>query len=207
MPGVGKTQLALKYASLAFEKGQYPYVFWVSGASVEKLSRDFSKLVDLVGLHRQYALDQASKLTMARSWLEDPTAASSWLFILDNAGEETIAMLRDVLPRRNPAGRLLITTRITKIADIFNTPGGLSRLALQPLKVGDAVAMLSAAAEMERESIEEANHAEAERLIRSVGNLPLAIDQAASYIRDTGSSLQEVLNIYNGDEAMEVSKE
>lgn len=56
MPGVGKTQLALKFAMLAFQKGQYPYVFWVSGVSVEKLSQDVSKMVDLLRLPGRHTL-------------------------------------------------------------------------------------------------------------------------------------------------------
>lgn len=43
-----------------------------------------------------------------------------------------------------------------------------------------------------------------ERLLRSVGNLPLAIDQVASYIRNTGSSSGETFNIYGSEEAIEV---
>lgn len=74
MPGVGKTQLALKFATLAFPKGQYPYVFWVSAASVEKLTRDFIKLEDLVRLPGRCTVDQASKLTVVRARSGDLTA-------------------------------------------------------------------------------------------------------------------------------------
>lgn len=52
---------------------------------------------------------------------------------------------------------------------------------------------------------EEAGRADMERLVRCVGNLPLAIDQAASYIRDTGSSPEEILGIYKSEEVMEVN--
>ena len=69
----------------------------------------------------------------------------------------------------------------------------------------DAIAMFSIGAEMDRESIEEAGRMHMEHLVRCVGNLPLAIDQAASYIRDTGSSLEEILGIYKGEEVMEMN--
>lgn len=182
-------------------------MFWVSAASVEKLTRDFSKLVDLLRLPGRYTLDQVSKLTAARAWLEDPTAARSWLVVLDNVTQETLVMLRDILPRRNSEGRLLFTTRTKKIADVFTGPGNFSQLALQPPGIGDAVAMLSAGAGIERVSGGEASSTDAEQVVRTVGNLPLAIDQAASYMRDTGSSPQEVLDVYESEEVMEVNKD
>lgn len=207
IPGVGKTQLALRFASLAFQRSQYTYVFWVSAASVEKLTRDFSKLVDLLRLPGRYTVDQASKLTVARAWLEDPAAARSWLVVLDNVTQETTVMLRDMLPRRNSGGRLLFTTRTAKMADVFTAPGESSQLALQPPGIKDAVAMLSAGAEIKRESGGAPSYADAEQVVRSVGNLPLAIDQAASYIRDMGSSANELLDIYKSEEAVEVRKD
>lgn len=181
MPGVGKTQLALKFATLAFQNDQYPYIFWVSAASVEKLSQDVSKMVDLLCLLGRHTLNQASRLTAARVWLENATAAKSWLVVLDNVGEETATTtLRDFLPRHNCRGRILMTTRIATIAERYTALGGSPLLALQPPEIDDAVAILSAAAELEQESMEEVGRADAERLVRSVGNLPLAIDQAAS---------------------------
>ena len=207
MPGVGKTQLALKFATLAFEKGLYHYVFWVSAVSVEKFARDFSKLADLLRLPGRHTMDQASKLTAARAWLQDLTIAKSWLIVLDNVSEETIAMLHDVLLRAGCRGRLLMTTRTATIADAFTASTASSQLALQPPVISDAVAMLSNGAKLGRGGMEEVSHADAERLVRSVGNLPLAIDQAASYLRETGSSPQNVLDLHTSDEVPEVSEE
>ena len=74
MPGVGKTQLALKFATVA---SQFPYVFWVSAASAEKLTQDVSKMVDLLCIPGRQTQNQVSRLTAARVWLEDSTAAKS----------------------------------------------------------------------------------------------------------------------------------
>lgn len=206
MPGLGKTQLALKFATLAFQKSQYAYVFWVSAASVEKLTGDFSKLVDLLRLPGWYNSDQVTKLTMARAWLEDVADARSWLVILDNVTQETITMLRDMLPRRNGGGKLLFTTRTAKIAEVFATSGELSQLALQPPEIQDAVAMLSTGASSERDGTSEVSYADAVQVVRSVGALPLAIDQVASYLRDTGSSVNDILELYRAENAFEVGK-
>ncbi|KAL8858287.1 MAG: hypothetical protein Q9178_005150 [Gyalolechia marmorata] len=68
----------------------------------------------------------------------------------------------------------------------------------------DAVAMLAARAEMDGGTIERANNTDLERLVKAVGNLPLAIDQAASYLKSYEGSTKELLDLYKSEEVMEV---
>ncbi|KAL8735363.1 MAG: hypothetical protein Q9166_000908 [cf. Caloplaca sp. 2 TL-2023] len=199
MPGVGKTQLALRYAMLASKRSEDTYTFWVSAASVEKLARDFSRLVDLLRLPGRHALDQVTKLTRARAWLEDPTPAKNWLLVLDNVTQETSRIILDeILPRRYSGGRLLFTTRTASIAELCAISSKSLTIALQPLGLYDAVTMLAAGAEIARESTD------LEPLVRSVGHLPLAIDQAASYLKGYESSTKELLDLYQSEEIIEV---
>ena len=100
-----------------------------------------------------------------------------------------------------------MTTRIATTAERYTASGGSLQLALQPPGIDDAMTMLSAGAKLEQEGRKEANCVDLKRLVRSVGSLPLAIDQAASYMRDTGSSPQELLDVYESEEVMEVSKQ
>lgn len=205
MPGVGKTQLALRYATLASKRSQDTYTFWVSAASEEKLARDFSKLMDLLRLPGRHAVDQVTKLTVVRAWLEDRSAGKKWLLVLDNVTRETVRMvLDDILPRRNNGGQLLFTTRTATIAESCTIPGKFLTLALQPPRIDDAVTMLAAGAGLSEDSTEKAGYADLEHLVRSVGSLPLAIDQAASFIKGYGSSTKELLNLYRSEEVMEV---
>ncbi len=205
MPGVGKTQLALRHARLASERNQDMYIFWVSAGSVEKLARDFSKVADLLCPSRQHALNQVTKSTLARAWLEDSTTKKKWLLVLDDVTRETISMLlADILPRRNSDGRLLFTTRTATIADSFTILEQSLTIALQPPGIDDAVAMLTAGAEMGGGKTKKASNADLECLVRSVGNLPLAIDQAASYIKGYASSTKELLDLYKSEEIVEV---
>ena len=172
---------------------------------MEKLARDFSKLVDLLRLSGRHASDQVTKLTLARAWLEDSTAGKKWLLVLDNVTRETTRMIIDeILPRRNSGRRLHFTTRTAITAELFAVDGKSFMLALQPPGIDDAVAMLAAGAGMEEESVGEASHADLERLVRLVGNLPLAIDQAASYIKGYESNTKELLDLYRSEEIMEV---
>ena len=199
MPGVGKTQLALQFATHAYQKGQYPHVFCVSAASVERVTQGFCKLVYRLRLPGRHTSDQASKLIMAKAWLEAPTTAGTWLLVLDNVNQETAVMLRDILPRGECKGRLLMTTRTATTADMLTASNASSQLALQPPGTGDAIAMLLAGAHLQRGSMEDA-----QRLVQTVGRLPLAIDQAASYMQQTGNSPQEVLGVYKSNEVVEV---
>lgn len=197
--------MALRYAMLASERSQDMYIFWVSAGSVEKLARDFSKVVDLLPLSRQHDLDQVTKLTVARAWLEDSTTKKKWLLVLDNVTRETISMvLVDILPRRNSEGRLLFTTRTATIADSCTIPDQSLTIALQPPGIDDAIAILAAGAGKGGGSTEEASNADLESLVRAVGNLPLAIDQAASYIKGYASSTKELLDLYKSEEIVEV---
>ena len=54
------------------------------------------------------------------------------------------------------------------------------------------------------ETTDKASNADLERLVRSVGNLPLAIDQAASYSKGYASSTKELLDLYESEEIIEV---
>ena len=208
MPGVGKTQLALRYAKLASERSEDMYTFWLSAGSTEKLARDFAKLVDILRLPEWCTLDQVTKLTVARAWLEDPTVEKKWLLVLDNVRQETTTMLfDDILPRRNGRGSLLCTTRTAEVAELCTISGQSLMIALQPPGIDDAVAMLAAGADIGEASREKASYADLKRLVRSVGNLPLAIDQAASYIKGYGSNMKEMLDLYKSDEVVEVIRE
>ena len=194
MPGAGKTQLALQYATLAFERSEDRYTFWMSAGSVEILALDFSKSVDLLRLPERSTMDQVTKLTMARAWLENTTIEKRWLLVLDNVIQETRTMMFDrILPRRNGRGRLLFTTRTATIAESCIIQGKSLTIALQPPGIDDEVAMFAAGAEIDGENTRGASGADLERLVQSVGNLPLAIDQAASYMKDYGSSTVELL--------------
>ena len=107
MSGVGKTRLTLQYAKLASGRSQYVYTFWVSVRSVKKLARDFAKLVDLLRLPKRCAMDQVTKLTTARAWLEHPTIGKNWLLVLDNMTQVTMTMIfGGKIRRRSSRGRL-----------------------------------------------------------------------------------------------------
>ncbi|HUM92587.1 MAG TPA: ATP-binding protein, partial [Candidatus Competibacter sp.] len=103
MPGVGKTQLALKYAER--HRQDYAAGLWVSAASRETLLSGFAALAGVLGLPERNEADQEKAVAAVRRWLN--TTDQVWLLILDNADE--LELLHDVLP--SGRGHCLLTTR------------------------------------------------------------------------------------------------
>ncbi len=142
---------------------------------------------------------------MARAWLEITAIEKRWLLVLDNVTQETRTMMFDrILPQRNGRGRLLFTTRTANIAESCIIQGKSLTIALQPPRIDDAITMFAAETEIDGEITRGASDANLARLVQSVRNLPLAIDQAALYMRGYGSSTVELLDLYQSGEIIEV---
>ncbi|KAL8785151.1 MAG: hypothetical protein Q9195_008755 [Heterodermia aff. obscurata] len=150
-------------------------------------------------------MNQVTKLTMTRAWLEDTTIEKRWLIVLYNVTQETRKMMFDrILPRRNDRNRLLFTTRTATITKSCTISSKSLTIALQPPGIDDAIAMFATEAGIGEENMRGASGADLERIVRSMDNLPLAIDQAASYMKGYGSSTKELLDLYQSEEAIEV---
>ena len=113
-------------------------------------------------------------------------------------------ILNDILSRRNGRGRLLFITRIAAVAELCMIRDHSLMLALQSSEIGDVVAMLAVRTDIDEASREKASYADLERLVRSVRNLSLTIDQAASYIKSYESSMKELLDLYESEEVVNV---
>lgn len=209
MPGLGKTQLALKYAQSSFERQRYTSVFWISAATIEKISQGFAAILDLLGLPGQYHPDQNAKLIAARRWLEGTGSeiTSQWLLVLDNADGQALDFLRDFLRRHNSKGNILLTTRSESLAETLAGAAGQRHtcLELKPPDLGDAITLLLEGAGLDTESrAEQSARRKAEELVKSVGCLPLAIDQASSFMKESGKDLDDLLQLYKGEQKIEV---
>jgi tetratricopeptide (TPR) repeat protein len=164
--GIGKTQLALEYAYR--HRDEYRVVWWVHAEDGATLAADYAGLAAELGLAEREAKEQAVVVAAVRRWLEQNT---DWLLVFDNAGSRTAA--RDYVPQGR--GAVIITSR-EPIWSGVATPFGLEVLA-----PAEAVAFLC-----QRTGDTDAAAALAEAL----GRLPLALEQAAAYIEDTGGSVQ-----------------
>jgi len=199
MPGVGKSQLSLHYSIKSFDGGLYTHIFWTSAMNVDKLMQGFSKVLDLVGHPDRQVQDQNVKLTTARLWLEECTV--HWLFVIDNVDRSTLDFLTMHFPRRNGKGNVLFTTRTVQVAEALANMARAphSTLKLQTLDIRDSTTLLFDDAGIRSEMVTAVQLSHAEELVQCVGCLPLAVVQAASLLKETHMTLENMLNLYRSE--------
>ena len=203
MSGLGKTQVALKYALTSYRrkdpstsngKKAYEYVFWVSAASAEKINEGFIRIADRLGLV-QAAPNQSAKVAALRTWLES-TTASKWLLVLDDANEASAEVTRDMVPHVNANGHLLFTTQTQAVAQSLGTAYGEQHKVIELQFLGQKdtseVFRRGAQAAKSRTNKESFDGAEVAEIVRLTGSLPLAVAQAAAYMRETRRTASQV---------------
>ena len=180
----------------------------MSGASVDKLNSGFSKLFDLIDTKGRVELDQSAKCTAARIWLEDGESQIKrrWLLVVDNANQETVEHIREVLPRNNSSGKIVFTTRTKQVAQSLATAFGERHpcIALPAPNTDDAVILFLSAAGIEREKLDAEELQKAKDVVKAVGRLPLAVDQAASFAKESGHGIGGTLDVYKSEQVEEV---
>jgi hypothetical protein len=126
--GIGKTQLALKYASR--HRDDYSAVFWLNGKDIDTLKRGFlsiarriylehSSLTHLKPITEQGKLDEA--VEAVKRWLSKPKN-TRWLLIYDNydmpqppgINDPSTYPIKPFLPEAHQ-GAILITTRSSQL--------------------------------------------------------------------------------------------
>jgi tetratricopeptide (TPR) repeat protein len=166
--GIGKTQLALEYAYRY--GGRYCLVWWVRAEEPATLASDYAALAEPLNLEEKAAQEQRETITAVRQWLEHH---EGWLLILDNAPEP--AAIQAYLPRATH-GRIIITSRH------FGWGGTARALTIPVLPREGAVKLLL-------DVTQQSDGETAGAIAQTLGDLPLALAQAAAYIDAIGLSL------------------
>jgi hypothetical protein len=208
MPGIGKTQLMLRFAKLSFDQNLYSHIFWISSTSVDKLTQGIANILDLVGHPGRTLREQSAKLTAARLWLEESHVhgCTGWLLIVDNVDISTLGFLRTHLPRRSARGNILFTTRTADVAHALVDLADERHhtLELRALELRDATNLLFEDAGIDVTSATSSSYNQAEELVKCVGRLPLAVAQAGSFMKQTHTTLDDMLVLYKTEEKIEV---
>ena len=165
MGGVGKTQLALKY-TLDY-RDRYAGVWWFRAESEGALQADAGKLCEY---GKVFVPDGERPSQALKRWLE--RKEGRWLLVFDNAAEPDA--LRPHLPQTGNH-HLIVTSRNSVWGGIA-TPVELDTWTTEQ-GVRFLAGRLSGG---ERE--------ESAALARDLGGLPLALEQAASYLEATGAT-------------------
>ena len=172
MGGVGKTQLALKY-TLDY-RDRYSGVWWFQAESESALALDAQVCCEAVGAPRR---EGEASVAAIKRWLDAESA--SWLLVFDNA--EDPAVLRPMLPEAG-SHHVVITSRNPAMASLGRS------LEFSVWDEADGARFLATRLHMSPDN-------ELAALTRTLGGLPLALEQAASYLLATGRSVQEYRNL------------
>ncbi len=182
--GMGKTQIALQHAHIP--ENDFKYVWWLRSEEPTTLLDDYVGIAEDLKLPGWDLRDTDQTIKSVKRWLECECSAN-WLLVFDNAQEP------DDLMRYLPAagsGQIIITSRLsvwdgmakTLHVDVFQ----------KDEKQDESVEfLLKRTGQNDREG--------AANLARELGDLPLALEQAGAYIKETGISFSDYLDRFKKD--------
>jgi tetratricopeptide (TPR) repeat protein len=179
--GVGKTQTAVEFAYR--RRADYSFVFWVKAEERNNLLSDFAAIASALGLPSAEEKQQEAAVAAVRHWLN---AHSGWLLILDNA--DNLDLAKEFLPT-DPRGHILLTTRARAMK------GLAERVEIDVMEPKEGALLLLRRSGSAIPAGEQ-DEALALKISRELGGLPLALDQAGAFIKETPSSFAEYLHIY-----------
>ncbi|HEV8562756.1 MAG TPA: ATP-binding protein, partial [Actinophytocola sp.] len=186
MGGVGKTSLARAYAQR--HRDDYRVIWWVRAEDPAAVDAEFRDLLPFLLPPGQQARDIPDARSAALSLLSRRT--DPWLLVLDNVPDATAAS--GLIPASGH-GHVLITSQ----AGHWPSLDGV--MPITPLSLSAAVDLLTRlSADPDRDT--------ADTLARELGRLPLALAQAASFVRAKGIDLATYLRLYR-DRAAELHQE
>jgi hypothetical protein len=177
---ISKTQLALKLAQMSSAELS---VIWVRADNWEHFVGDYSPILRRVYSHQE--------VVPAKQLIEDTKErleahAAEWLLVLDNADDydEFINRIMKHIPKK---GKILITTRDRRLQGTIT--GGQNGFYLDPMNPAEANVLLEKSIPS---NLYSASSSSAGEITQILGNLPLAIAQAAANIVEQHMPLQKL---------------
>ncbi len=175
--GIGKTQLAVEYAYK--HRWDYDLIWWLSADDVAGLTLGYAQLGQQLGLKFSEDTSPDDIRHVVRHVLNQ---RSRWLIVFD--GAITPQQVQGFLPPRPIAGHVIVTSRNTNWSDA----GGI--VPLGPLKRGESIALLR-----KRTRRNDTNES-ASKLAQALGDLPIALNQAAAVIDKSHVSFAAYLHLF-----------
>ncbi|GAA4202295.1 hypothetical protein GCM10023074_36930 [Microbispora amethystogenes] len=177
MGGVGKTQLALAYAHR--QRPSVTLGWWIPAGSRT------SVISSLAELGRQLNLSSTTAESTAKKVVGLLSERAGWLLIFDDA--RIVEDLLDLVPVTS-GGQVLITSRNPQFDRLAET------LLLQVFPQEEASRFL-------RNRAGDTDQDSSAKLAARLGGLPLALEQAGAYCRDSGIGLRDYLQRYDSSRA------
>jgi tetratricopeptide (TPR) repeat protein len=177
MGGIGKTQMATEYIYRHLQ--DYDIVWWIQATRPTQINASLTELAQHLRLP---GADEAiTAVPAVKEALRLGRPYRRWLLVFDSA--EDPDMVRPFFPVGGP-GDILVTSRNPNWA-------GVAR----PLEV--AVFERSESKMLLSRRGPQLDDADADRISEKLGDLPLAIEQAAAWLAETGMTAREYLRLFD----------
>ncbi|MGW7689955.1 FxSxx-COOH system tetratricopeptide repeat protein [Streptomyces asiaticus] len=182
--GVGKSQIALEYVHQ--HAADYDAVWWIPAERPEQIRQALVQLADRLGLHA--GMEANTAVPSVLDALRTGRPCRNWLLVFDNA--EELETVRPFFPAGGP-GRILVTSRNAQWSRAART------VEVDVFEREESIELL-------RRRGPELPRDQADRVADALGDLPLAIEQAAAWLTETGMPVDEYLQVFE-DERADVS--
>jgi tetratricopeptide (TPR) repeat protein len=170
--GVGKTELVLQYANLRADA--YDVVWWIPA------SRTATAVASLAALAQRLRVrERADQSEMLAELMEALRRREHWLLVYDNA--EAPEQVLPLLPQAD-TGHVLITSRNPAWSRVA------SPVELEVLRRQESILLLG-------KGTGDQDKASASAIAELLGDLPLALEEAAAYVEETRVGLAEYLQL------------
>ncbi|WP_159072272.1 FxSxx-COOH system tetratricopeptide repeat protein [Streptomyces sp. CMB-StM0423] len=186
MGGVGKTQIAIEYAYR--HSSEYDIVWWIPAGQPAQIRAGYVDLAQRLRLPTGAEANTAIPAVLEALRLGEPYR--NWLLVFDNAENP-----ESVLPffPQGGTGRILVTSRNGQWVNMART------IEVDVFARDESVALL-------RRRGPELTDRQADHLSEELGDLPLAIEQAAVWLAETGMPAEEYLELFQGKRAEFVNR-
>ncbi|MGW5676661.1 FxSxx-COOH system tetratricopeptide repeat protein [Streptomyces sp. NPDC003860] len=175
MGGVGKSQIAIEYV-YRNSRG-YRLVWWIPAEQENQIVQSLIELGEEMGLQ---VGSERSAVPAVLDALRRGEPYRDWLLVFDNA--ENPKVVRKYFPSDGP-GRIIVTSRN------FQWSTDASSLEVDVFTREESVALLRRRSpQLPDESVD--------HLAAALGDLPLAVEQAAVWLAETGMPVQQYLEVY-----------
>jgi len=176
--GVGKTQLVIEFVYRHLE--EYDLVWWIPAEQTATVLTSLSLLAERLGVPVSEDSQETARTVLDRLAGSD----LAWLLVYDNASDP--AVLSPFLP--STGGHVIVTTRIREWSRV-----GVA-IEVDVFKRDESIELLSNRSRDEKGNLR-ISPDEANELAERLGDLPLALEQAAAWYLATAMPIREYIEL------------